>query len=119
MTLKTLKSRLATAAPRISLADVSADSWRTGKTTTERGYGYAWQKRRAAHLAAHPLCVMCQAAGRVTTATVVDHITPHRGDKTLFDGPVQSLCKPHHDGEKRVIEHREDEARMRANASGL
>lgn len=34
-----------------------------------------------------------------TEATVVDHITPHEGDWTLFTSPgnLQSLCKRHHD----------------------
>ena len=37
--------------------------------------------------------------GRAVTATVVDHITPHRGNPILFwdEGNWQSLCKPCHD----------------------
>ena len=35
---------------------------------------------RAAYLARHPLCVPCEAAGRLEPATVVDHVVPHRGD---------------------------------------
>lgn len=49
--------------------------------------------RRAQQLAAEPLCRMCAKAGRVTAATVADHIIPHRGDETLFfEGELQSLC---------------------------
>ena len=69
-------------------------------------YGARWQRFRATFLAQHPLCVMCQAQGRVTAATVVDHIKPHRGDLTLFwqDGNHQALCKPCHDGAKQAQE---------------
>jgi 5-methylcytosine-specific restriction protein A len=58
----------------------------------------------------HPLCVHCLEGvvlpgelkglkGRVTPATVVDHIIPHRGDPVLFwdrKGNWQGLCAPHH-----------------------
>ena len=50
-------------------------------------------------LAAHPLCALCQRDGRVMPAAVVDHITPHRGDQTLFwdESNWQPLCKRCHD----------------------
>jgi len=84
---------------------VSLPSWRTDRRkTSERGYGWDWQKRRAGHLAANPLCVICQSAGLIVQATVCDHITPHKGDPELFKGPLQSLCKRHHDSDKQVIE---------------
>jgi 5-methylcytosine-specific restriction protein A len=37
--------------------------------------------------------------GRITPATVIDHITPHRGDRALFwqSSNWQALCKPCHD----------------------
>ena len=48
---------------------------------------------------------MCQAQGRITPATVCDHIEPHRGDVVAFwRGPFQSLCKPCHDGAKQQHE---------------
>ena len=36
---------------------------------------------------------------KITPATVVDHIVPHRGDKKLFwdQSNWQPLCKEHHD----------------------
>jgi len=45
-----------------------------------------------------PLCVDCRAAGRVTAAVDVDHITPHHGDPLLFWSRhnLQGLCKVHH-----------------------
>jgi 5-methylcytosine-specific restriction protein A len=89
-------------------------SWRTGKgSSAERGYGYKWQKARAAYLSAHPLCVMCKAIQRVTAATVVDHIKPHEGNQDLFwdEANWQALCKPHHDTDKA-----EQEGRHKAKA---
>lgn len=68
-------------------------------TAASRGYGYAWQKARKIYLARYPLCVMCEQDGRVVTATVVDHVLPHRGNEKLFwdISNWQSLCKPCHD----------------------
>jgi len=84
----------------------TGDSWRDGKTTSERGYDYAWQKARAAYLRLHPLCVMCEAQGRVRAATVIDHKTPHRGDQALFwsEANWQALCAPHHSSDKQAEE---------------
>jgi 5-methylcytosine-specific restriction protein A len=42
----------------------------------------------------------CHDEGRVELATVVDHVTPHRGDPELFwdiEGNWQPLCKACHD----------------------
>ena len=86
------------------LAVMQPGSWRTDKQgSTARGYGYKWQQARIGYLAKHPLCAMCERDGLVTAATVVDHITPHHGDMTLFwdANNWQPLCKPHHDGEKQ------------------
>lgn len=84
----------------------SAQSWRTKEqTAAQRGYGYRWQKARIQFLSSHPLCVACQADGRVTAATVVDHIEPHRGDQTKFwdEANWQPLCASCH-GRKTVAE---------------
>ncbi len=69
------------------------------KTSCQRGYGYAWQQFRLSYLARHPICVQCDAEGVVEPATVVDHITPHKGDKVKFwdEENMQALCKRHHD----------------------
>lgn len=68
-------------------------------TAAQRGYGARWQRVRAAYLRRNPLCVLCQRVGQVRTATVVDHITPHKGDQALMWDPAnfQALCKDHHD----------------------
>ncbi len=68
------------------------------ETAHQRGYTSRWQKARAGWLRSHPLCVHCQAEGRVRAANEVDHIVPHKGDSTLFwdNTNWQSLCKPCH-----------------------
>ena len=45
--------------------------------------------------------------GRLVKATVVDHVTPHRGDKKLFwdESNWQALCKRCHD-KKTMTEDR-------------
>lgn len=64
-----------------------------------------WQKLRATFLASNPLCVFCQREGRVTPATIADHVEPHRGDLHKFwHGSIQGLCKLHHDSDKQRIE---------------
>jgi 5-methylcytosine-specific restriction protein A len=43
--------------------------------------------------------------GRITAATIADHVVPHRGDVALFfGGELQSLCKTHHDSAKQAFE---------------
>jgi 5-methylcytosine-specific restriction enzyme A len=67
-------------------------------SASSRGYGRAWQKLRAAFLAQNPTCKLCEQAGRLTAAEVVDHIRPHKGDPELqmdWDN-LQSLCTPCH-----------------------
>ncbi len=57
------------------------------ESSTQRGYGYKWQQARVQFLREHPLCECpeCKAGDvRVIVATVVDHITPHKGDMKLF-----------------------------------
>lgn len=106
--LQTLKSSLPVLDTR-RVPTMQAGSWRTsGQTAAQRGYGYKWQKAREGFLRSHPLCVMCEAEGRVTAATVVDHKTPHRGDKSLFwdKSNWQSLCATHHSRDKQREEAR-------------
>ena len=64
-----------------------------------RGYDARWRKARTAFLQRNPLCNECMKRGRITPATVVDHIIPHRGDRKLFwdEQNWQPLCKSCHD----------------------
>lgn len=49
------------------------------------------------HLLAQPLCVRCQSAGFIVSATLVDHVIPiSKGGAPLERGNLQSLCKPCH-----------------------
>ncbi|MCG8990866.1 HNH endonuclease [Laribacter hongkongensis] len=52
---------------------------------------------------------MCLAEGRTVAATVVDHITPHRGDQRLFwdSSNWQPLCASCHSGAKQREERGE------------
>ena len=71
-----------------------------GRTLPWRSwYGLVSWKTRAHHqLRLEPLCVICEAEGRVTGATIADHHPPHGGDWNKFRlGKLRSLCKPCHD----------------------
>lgn len=63
-----------------------------------RGYTARWAKARDAYLTEHPLCAECLRHGKITAATEVDHIIPHRGDKNLFWAVSnwQALCHECH-----------------------
>jgi len=61
--------------------------------SNDRGYGRGHQRRRAIVLAEHPLCAMCLAEGRVTAATVYDHIVPiNAGGSAAAMSNGQGLC---------------------------
>lgn len=87
-----------------------------------RIYGSRWDKARLRFLQQHPLCVMCEQQGRITAATVVDHIKPHKLKDALNSGDSkviakaqklfwdtknwQGLCTSHHSSTKQRIEKR-------------
>lgn len=106
--LTTVKPRITQHAQQGMAVIADCNSWRSGKTTTERGYGSKWQKARRHYLDKHPTCAYCEREGIVSLATVVDHIIPHKGDKKLFwdSSNWQPLCKPHHDVDKKLEELR-------------
>lgn len=88
---------------------IQPGSWRiSDQTAAQRGYGYRWQKARATFLKSHPLCIRCQAEGRIEPATVVDHRIPHRGDQALFWDQTNwdPLCAHHHSADKQREEQR-------------
>lgn len=62
-------------------------------TAAHRGYGAKWRKARITYLSKNLICLRC---GDI--ATVVDHITPHKGDISLFWNVAnwQPLCKTCH-----------------------
>jgi 5-methylcytosine-specific restriction enzyme A len=69
-----------------------------------RGYDHKWRKARAEYLKCNDLCRMC-----ASQATVVDHITPHRGDKNLFWDRTnwQPLCTSCHNRHKQQQERKQ------------
>ncbi len=69
-------------------------------------YGRRWRKARREFLTHHPLCCYCEQESRVTPATEVDHIKPHRGDPALFwnEDNWQPLCRSHHSSTKQAEE---------------
>jgi len=73
-------------------------------------YNRRWRKARKVFLDLNPLCKFCAAQGKITAASVVDHITPHRGDPSLFwdKSNWQPLCSVHHQATKQAIEKGKD-----------
>ena len=52
--------------------------------SAKRGYDHKWRAARQRFLEQNPICKHCFEAGKLTPAVVVDHIVPHKGDRTLF-----------------------------------
>lgn len=70
--------------------------------------GVELRKRR---LRNEPLCRICKAEGKVTLATVPDHIVPLAKGGTDTDDNIRCLCAEHHDqvtreefGHRRKVE---------------
>ncbi len=65
-----------------------------------------WQDLREQQLLKQPLCQYCLRRGDYITATVVNHIKPHKGDWDLFVDVDnhESLCKSCHDSEAQTKE---------------
>lgn len=78
---------------------MAKSKWHDGsKTTTERGYGYAWQKLRKLVLQRDAyLCQECYKKQKLTPATDVDHIKPKSAGGTDDQDNLQSLCKSCHE----------------------
>lgn len=52
-----------------------------------------WQKLRRLVLTENPLCAMCERMGKVTAATMVDHIVPISKGGQFWDRQnLQGLC---------------------------
>lgn len=68
------------------------------RSSTKRGYGYGWQKRRYIYLRENPLCVdpFGNHGGRAVAAAEVDHIIPLASGGRDGDDNLQPLCKSCH-----------------------
>jgi 5-methylcytosine-specific restriction endonuclease McrA len=82
------------------LRSSEAAAWRQWYSTAR------WRALRSAQLRDSPLCRFCNAEGRLTPATTVDHVTPHKGSAARFFDPknLQSLCGSCHSSAKQQIE---------------
>jgi hypothetical protein len=74
-------------------------------------YGLSEHRLRAKHqLKTEPMCRLCAVEGRIVPAEVADHIEPviDRHGVASYErfrtGPLQSLCRAHHDSTKRKAE---------------
>lgn len=81
-----------------------------------RGYDKRWQRTSRNHLRRYPRCgdrpacapatthSRCLAERRIVSATVTDHIIPHRGDLALMwaESNRQSLCASCHGVKSRA-----------------
>lgn len=81
----------------------------------ERIRGRKGVELRRRRLANEPLCRMCKAEGRITAATVPDHIKPLAKGGEDVDENIRCLCADHHDqvtreefGHKRKVEIGDD-----------
>ena len=101
-------------------------SWST-VSSSKRGYGYAWQKKRKLALARdHGLCLPCKRAGRVTLATQVDHVLSKAYGKRHGIavaqiealGNLQSICAKCHDEKSAKEEGKELIPRVAVGADG-
>ena len=65
---------------------------------------HTWKKKRADFLIEHPFCEECRRQGRLSKATMVDHILPMRfGGLALDDENLQALCASCHT-KKSILE---------------
>ena len=88
--------------PKIDITDLD----RVAMTKLDHLYrSPRWGRIRKAQLTEHPLCKFCLEQGRLTVATIADHVEPHRGDINQFwVGKLQSLCLQCHVSTKHFIE---------------
>lgn len=77
----------------------------------------AWKRARKAQLSHQPLCERCLAAGFVVPAKVVNHRTPHKGDRALFldSNNHASSCAPCHD----MVDGPEERGQGKGRATGF
>lgn len=71
--------------------------WAKSVTATKRTTGRKLQTMRAALFTRSPLCVVCEAEGKVTLATQRDHIKPLAEGGMDDDSNTQALCDACHD----------------------
>jgi 5-methylcytosine-specific restriction protein A len=63
---------------------------------TQKRYGAAWRRVRAAYVAKHPLCELCLAEGILVPCEEVHHKAPLSDGGTHAHSNLQALCKSCH-----------------------
>lgn len=69
-------------------------NWQPSGTRQERGYGVAHQRLRRQVLAEEPHCRICLATGKITRASVLDHVVPLCLGGPTIRSNVQPACEP-------------------------
>lgn len=64
-------------------------------STTERGYGTAWQKLRRQVLVPGSVCVVCGTSGSPSNPLTVDHIVAKANGGKDELANLQVLCRAH------------------------
>jgi 5-methylcytosine-specific restriction protein A len=68
-----------------------------GASAAKRGYGGQHRKLREQLLQQEPLCRLCKAKGRVTPATIADHVVPiAKGGAVHSLSNLQPVCAECH-----------------------
>jgi len=71
----------------------------------------SWRATRRHYIGMNPFCVICESMGRITEASVVDHIRARElGGEDFDQSNLQSLCESCHN-KKRTQERAELRAR--------
>lgn len=87
-----------------------------------RFYDAQWRAEAEAFKRHHPYCLGCFAAfGERVPTTTVDHIEPHRGDRSKFADPGnrQPTCDWHHNAIKPILERRAEAGEIDVTALRL
>jgi 5-methylcytosine-specific restriction protein A len=85
-------------------AQHAVPAWAPRVVPVRRITGRPLQRLRARLFTQQPLCVQCQAEGRVTIATIRDHRIPLTEGGQDTDANVQPLCETCHDA--KTLEER-------------
>lgn len=76
------------------------------RSTAQKLYGTRWTKLSVHFKQNNPLCLGCQAVGRISQTSVTDHVIPHEGNEQLFwdEANWQPACTSHHNVVKQKLE---------------
>lgn len=75
-----------------------------GKSRHRRGYGRQHVRLRQQLLQQEPLCRLCKAKGKITPATIADHVVPIAKGGAVHDiENLQPVCGPCHQ-EKTLLD---------------